>query len=42
MFDDVCWFEDNDYRFSVLVRNMEGKWGEELEWMELVEEGVFL
>lgn len=41
-FDDVRRFEDNDHRFSVSVRNMEGKWGEELEWMELVEEGAFL
>ena len=41
-FDDVPRFEDNDHRFSVSVRNMEGRWGEELEWVELVEEGAFL
>jgi len=41
-FDDVRRFEDNDHRFSVSVRNMEGRWGDELEWMELVEEGAFL
>lgn len=41
-FDDVPRFEDNDHRFSVSVRNMEGKWGEELEWMELGEAGAFL
>ncbi|KAG0554951.1 hypothetical protein KC19_12G132500 [Ceratodon purpureus] len=41
-FDDISRFEDNDHRFSVSVRNMEGRWGDQQEWMELVEEGAFL